>query len=158
VQFMLFALRHGRSGRKLLDELPQMAPVLTLLLQDPNGRLVLALIFVYIRRVAKLSETDMRNALQDLIESRLDPEMVAVWTQFEEGKREGLREGKREGLREGKREGLRSTLRRQLSQRFGTLSAAHLARLESASLDELDAMTLRVLTAPTADDVFDIPK
>jgi Putative transposase, YhgA-like len=146
VQLMLFALRHGRSGRKILDELPQMAPVLTLLLQDPNGRLVLALIFVYIRRVAKLSETDMRNALQDLIESHLDPEMVAVWTQFEEGKREG------------KREGLRSTLRRLLTQRFGSLSAAHLASLESASLDDLDAMTLRVLTAPTADDVFNIPK
>ncbi len=150
VQIMLFALRYGRSGRKVLDELPKLAPVLTVLLQDPNGRLVLGVFFVYITRVAKVSEAEVRTLLQEFIEPQLDPEMVAVWTQFEAGVKKGRLEG------ELKR--ARSMLQRQLTQRFGALSPAHVARLESASLEDLDAMTLRVLSAASVDDVFCEPR
>jgi len=142
VQIVLFALRYGRSGRQILDELPKLAPVLTVLLQEPNGKLVLRVFFVYITRVAKVSEAQLRTLLQEFIEPQLDPEMVAVWTQFEAG------------VKEGELKRARSTLQRLVVQRFGALSSAHVARLETASLDDLDAMTLRVLTAASVEEVL----
>jgi len=84
----------------------------------------------------------------EFIEPHLDPEMVAVWTQFEAGEKKGRREGRREEAR--------SIVRRLLTQRFGTLSSVHVARLESASLDDLDAMALRVLTAESVDAVLGV--
>lgn len=45
------------------------------------------------KRVAKVPEADMRTALQDLIASRLDPEMVALWTHFEADEKKGPIEG-----------------------------------------------------------------
>jgi len=84
----------------------------------------------------------MRTALDDLIESRLDPEMVALWTQFEAGEKKG------------ELKMARSIIQRQLVQRFGALSPTAIARLESATLPELDAMTLRVLTAANVDEVL----
>jgi hypothetical protein len=146
VQVLLFALRYGRSGRRVLDELPKIAPIVGVLLHEPNGKLVLSLFFVYMRRVARVSEADMRTALEDLIESRLDPEMVALWTQYEAGKLEGKLEGEFKMAR--------SMLRRLLTQRFGALSPAAVARLESAALSELDAMSLRVLTAASVNEVL----
>lgn len=146
VQIMLLVLRYGRSGRKVLDELPKIAPAVTALLQDPNGRVVLSVFFVDIKRVAKVSEAEMRTWSQELIDSQLDPEMVAVWTQFENG------------VKEGELKRARSMLQRLLTQRFGALSSATVARLESASLEDLDAMTLRVLTAATADEVLGEPR
>ena len=91
-----------------------------------------------------------QRLFMEFIEPHLDPEMVAVWTQFEAGEKKGRREGRGEGRREESR----SIVRRQLTQRFGTLSSAHVARLESASLDELDAMALRVLAAESVDAVL----
>ncbi len=149
VQLMLFALRYGRTGRRVLDELPKIAPILTVLLQEPNGRLVLGVFLVYLKRVAKVSEAEMRSLLQEVIEPQLDPEMVAVWTQFEAGEKKGRLEGELKGRR--------TMLRRLLTQRFGTLSPENIARLESASLEDLDAMTLRVLTAASADEVLAEP-
>jgi hypothetical protein len=146
VQIMLFVLRYGRSGRKILDELPKITPAMTVLVQDPNGRVVFDVFCVYIKRVAKLSEAEMRTWSQEFIDSQLDPEMVAVWTQFENG------------VKEGELKKARSMLQRQLAQRFGALSSEAVARLESASLDELDAMTLRVLTASTVDEVLGEPR
>lgn len=155
VQILLFALRHGRSERKVLDELPKLAPVLTALLKDPYGKVAVHLFIVYIRRVAKVSEADMRTVFQEFIEPHLDPEMVAIWTQFEDGLKEGERRGELKGERTGELKGARTTLRRLLEQRFGVLSLAQSARLDSSSLGDLDAMTLRVLTAATIDEVLD---
>lgn len=142
VLIMLFALRHARKGREILDELPKLRATLMHILTLPNGKLVLGLFMVYITRVAKVSEAQVRTALQDLIESRLDPEMVALWTQFDAGEKKGRNEQGRAIL-----EGL-------LTQRFGSLSPATKARLEAATLTELNAMTLRVLTAATVDEVL----
>ena len=144
VQVLLFALRFGRSGRKALAELPKLAPAVKDLLQDPNGTVVLGVFFVYMKHVAKVSEAHMRSVFKEFIEPQLDPEMVAVWTQFEAGEKKGELKGEL------------SILRRQLTQRFGTLSSAHVARLESASLDDLDAMALRVLAAESVDAVLDV--
>jgi predicted transposase YdaD len=165
VQILLFALRYGRSGAKVLEELPKLGSVLTKLWPDPNGRLVLALFFLYIKRVAKVAEAELRSVLQQFIGPQLDPEMVALWTQFEageqkgriEGELKGKLEGELKGKLEGELKGNRSVLLRQLTQRFGLLSPAQLARLEATSLEELEVMTLRILTAGSIDEVFGTP-
>ena len=166
VKLMLFALRFARdvarNGRTvLLDELPKMVPVIEEVLQGPNGRLAMRVFLVYVKAVAKVSEADVQTSLQELIESRLHPEMMAAFKQLEEaqrayreGQREGELRGELRGVLKGQRESTRSTLQRQLTHRFGALTPAAVARLESATLDELDAMTLRVLTAATVDEVL----
>ncbi len=154
VQVMLFALRYGRTGRKILEELPKIAPVIDELLQQPQGKLALKVFLLYVKAVAKVSEADVGTTLQERIEeSRLAHEMLALYREFEEGEKRGKREGKREG----KLEGERSVLERLLTQRFGTLTPATIARLESATLTELEAMTLRILTAASVDEVLGRP-
>lgn len=128
--------------KKVLAELGKIAHVVAALWSDPKGKLAIRLFFTYIVGVAKVKEADVRDALQEYIEPYLDPEMVAVWTQYEAGEKQGERRGERK------------TLQRQLAQRFGALSAAHLERLEAASLEELDDMTLRVLTAASVEEVL----
>jgi len=81
-------------------------------------------------------------ALQDMIEPMLDPEMMALWEQFEAGERKG------------KLDGERTVLLRLLGQRFGTLPPSAIARIEAATMLELDAMTLRVLTAGSVEEVL----
>ena len=95
----------------------------------------------------------MQTSLQELIESRLHPEMLAAFKQLEEAQR-AYREGELRGVLKGELRGERAVLTRLLTQRFGGLTPAAVARLESATLDELDAMTLRVFTAATVDEVL----
>jgi hypothetical protein len=142
VQIMLFALRYGRSAQEVRDELPKIGRTIVLLSQDPTGRLVVGLFFVYLKRVAQMSEMDVRTLLKEFIEPQLDPEMVALWTEFEAGEKKG------------ELKGMRASLQRQLTHRFGPLSSEHLARIENASLTDLDVMSLRVLTAGSIDEVL----
>lgn len=150
VQVVLFALRFGRTGRQVLDELRKIAPTIGLLLGRENGRLVVQLFFVYMTRVAKLSEAEIRMALQDTLEPVFDPEMQAIWEQFEAGERQGILKGKLEGELDGQRK----MLKRQLGQRFGALPPQAIARIDSAAASDLEAMELRVLAAPTLDEVL----
>lgn len=120
----------------------------------------------------------MRTSLQQLIESRLDPEIMAVYREVEAAKKEGrepslpfddlfeaFRKDRKVGLlesriaarREGKLEGERTLLKRLLTQRFGALAPAAVAHLEAATLSELEVMSLRVLTAATVEDVLGQP-
>lgn len=182
VQLLLFGLRHARTGRRILEELRKLVPLLRDLMQQPNGALALGVFVVYIRQVARVAEADVRTALDELIESRLDPDIMAVYKQFDAGLKKGLEKGLKEGLekglkkgleeglekglkeggkrgekrgkREGKLEMARSMLSRLLEQRFGTLSASVVKRIEAAKLPELDAMTLRVLTATSVEEVL----
>ncbi len=149
VQVTLFALRFGRTGRRVLDELPKIAPTIGKLLAQTHGPLVVRLFFVYMSGVAKLSAAEIRMALQDTSEPVFDPEMQAVWEQFEAGERQGKLKGEIDGQRK--------TLKRLLGQRFGVLSAHATVRIDSASVGELEAMELRVLAAPTLEEVLGKP-
>ena len=145
VQVILFALRYGRSGPRLLDELPKLRPTIGQLLRRDHGRLVVGAFFVYMRRVSKVSEAEIQMALQDSLEPLLDPELASLWEQFEAGERKD------------KLEGERAFLQRQLVQRFGELPKTALARITSAAFNDLEAMSLRVLTAATLDEVLGTP-
>jgi len=145
VHVLLFALRFGRTGREVLLELPRLAPTIGLLLGRENGRLVVATFLVYMKKVAKVSETELRMALQETYEPALDPEIAALWDQFEAGQREGEIKGQRK------------LLKNQLSQRFGVLSPQAIACIDQASARELEAMGSRVLTASTLDEALGRP-
>lgn len=166
VQLVLFALRYGRTGRQMLVELPKMGPIFVAILARENGRLVLAMLIVYMKAVAKVSETEIRMALlQTLGNSLADEIAFAGERKYEagrldglrEGQREGLRKGKREGQREGKREGQRLLLERLLNQRFGTLPSEAITRLRAATSSDLEAIGLRIFTAATLDEALGKP-
>jgi hypothetical protein len=150
VQVILFALRFGRTGRRVLEELPKIAPAIDLVLRQEYGRVVIGLFFLYMKKVAKVSDTEIRMALQGTLEPVLDPEMAAIWEQFEAGERQGRLQGRLDGQLDGQR----MVLKRLLAQRFGVLPASAVAYVEAATSKDLEAMELRVLTAPTLDEVL----
>lgn len=178
VRVMLFALRFGRTGEQLFQELPKIARELLEIRRLPTGPLVLQAFFVYLSRVTKKPKAELRMALQNSFEPLLDPELAAIFDGDlekartlgeareraelrQEGLREGLRKGERKGLREGKRQGLvkgkMATLRRLLELRFGPLPRAVVVQLEQSSLKDLEDMELRILTAETLERVLGLP-
>jgi len=92
------------------------------------------------------AERERSKALEDTIEPVLYQPIAEIWDQYEAGERQGEIKGELKGQRK--------TLKRQLRQRFGVLSAHAVARIDSASIDDIEAMELRVLTAPTLDEVL----
>jgi hypothetical protein len=157
VQVTLFALRFGRTGRRVLDELPKIAPTIGELLRQGKGPLVIRSFLVYINAVAKVSDAEIRMALEDTLEPVYDPDLAAIWEQYEAGERQGELKGELRGELKGELKALRKMLKRQLGQRFGVLSSHAIARIDSASVGDLDAMELRVLTAATLDEVLAQP-
>jgi hypothetical protein len=153
VHVVLFALRFGRTGRRILDELPKIASTIGILLQGDYGKLVINLLFVYMINVAKVSEAEIRMALQDTIEPVYDPDMAAVWEQYEAGERQGELKGELKGEIKGQRK----VLKRLLGQRFGVLDPQAIARIDGASVSDLEGMELRVLTAATLEEALGKP-
>ncbi len=156
-QVLLFALRFGRSGQELIDELPKVVPLMQKLLEDPRGRLAVKMVIVYLGRVAKVPEAQLRMALQDVYEPLMDPELSALWDRYEEG-RKIAREAERRGIVKGQV----GTLEQLLMQRFGPLPAplpAHAATLlKQATKAQLDEIQLRVLTAATLEETLGVAK
>jgi hypothetical protein len=62
-----------------------------------------------------------------------------------------------EGLATGLTRGLARALTKQMTLKFGALSAEHAVRIQAASEQELDRYIERILTAPTAEAVFESP-
>jgi hypothetical protein len=58
-------------------------------------------------------------------------------------------------IQRGKQEGLRHTFTRLLRSRFGTLATADEERIAKAEPETLERWLDRILTAESADDVFD---
>jgi hypothetical protein len=165
VQVMLFALRFGRSGPQLLQELPKVSPLLGKLMGDPTGRLAVHSFLVYIRRVGKIPEAQLRMALDDVFVPVLDPEIAAIWDQIDAiraGERRGEERGERRGEQRGEQRGIVkgkvATLERLLTLRFGPLSKGALARLQKASMEDLEGIELRVLTAVTLEEALGLAK
>lgn len=178
VRIMLFALRLGRTGPRVLDELPKIAEDLTKVWSQPSGKLVIQSFFVYMKLVTKVPEADIRMAVQNTFEPVFHPILGAVFDgdfakaaellaahDLAEAKREARQEGKLEGERKGERKGERrgivkgkiATLQRILELRFGKLPPAALEQLKTSSLKALETIELRVLTAATLDEVLILP-
>jgi hypothetical protein len=142
VQLVLFALRYGRTGRQVLLELPKIGHIFVALLAQENGGLVLAMFIVYMKTVAKVSESEIRMALQRTLGNSLADEIAyAGERRFDAGKLEGQR----------------LLLQRQLSQRFGTLPPEVITRISAATLSDLEGIGLRIFTAATLDDALGKP-
>ncbi len=71
------------------------------------------------------------------------------------GVREGARKGVKKGVKKGRKAGMAILLRDQLAQRFGALPEWVEQRLKQASEDELKRCATRVLTANSAEEVFE---
>lgn len=160
VQIILFALRFGRAGRRVLDELPKITPTIGLLRTHAHGRLVIGLFFMYMKKVTKVPQTEIHMALQETL-GMTDDELAAremndLWERWERYQA-AERQGELRGELRGELKGQRKMLQHLLAQRFGPLPTSAIARLDAATLQDLDAMSLRVLTAKTLDEVLGTP-
>ncbi len=129
-----------------------MAQVLRALLREPDGDRCIGTVFLYLQRVSKVPELELRMAMDEVIGNPLVEDILFPGRRLE---RE-LRKAKRE-VRDAKLEGERTMLQRLLGQRFGALSPNVLALVDGATSSELEAMALRVLTAKTLDEVLGKP-
>ena len=73
---------------------------------------------------------------------------------LEEGRQEGIQEGIREGRQEGMREGELAILRRLIEKRFGAIPSWAEQRLAGRSSVELEDLSVRVLDAPSMEDLL----
>ena len=85
------------------------------------------------------------------------PEEVEIMTTFAERHRqEGIEQGLEQGLERGMREGEAALLLRQIERKFGQQAAqVYRERIEAAETDTLLRWSERILTAETADQVFE---
>jgi predicted transposase YdaD len=73
---------------------------------------------------------------------------------LEEGRQEGLEEGRQEGRQAGLQEGQLGLLRRQIESKFGLLPLWVEQRLTQCSSQDLEQIGIRLLGAPTLDEIF----
>jgi len=73
---------------------------------------------------------------------------------LEKGREEGLEQGLEKGREEGRALGAVEVLEMQLTARFGSLPDEAKARLRAADATACERWSVRLLTAPTLDDVF----
>lgn len=73
----------------------------------------------------------------------------------DEGREQGREQGRQEGREEGRQQELVIVLRTLLIQRFGAITPALDTRIAKASRADLEHALERILTAPSAADIFD---
>ncbi len=162
-KFVLFCLRFGRTPDAFFENLPNWATEFEAVRHGPDGTLVISAMIVYLMTAGKMSwqEIRMRFEENEGLDDAAEEIIFLGQGRFDELQqlyvRRGVRQGVRQGVQQGVRDTLRNTLRKLLTQRFGELPQHINARIMSASTEELDAMTMRVITAPTLQDVFGGP-
>jgi predicted transposase YdaD len=141
---VLWCLSVAGDGTRFEAELDQLVAELNAIYATP--REIDALVAVMRYLVATHREISAPKIAQ-LLETtaRKGPKEINV---------DVLEELKREGRLEGRLEGEARSLMRQLAARFGRVPAEAKARILSAKEPTLARWSLRVLTAPTLDDVF----
>jgi hypothetical protein len=156
---VLWLLRDGREIETLLEHLPAWGPELARLAAYASSEDILV-VLRYIFRVA--GEVPFESVWQHIIDvtPTLEQPMASAAEQLiqrgkQEGLQEGLQKGKQEGKQEGLQEGLRRTLARLLRSRFGHLDAGAEERIAAAAAETLERWLDRILTAESAEDVFD---
>ncbi|MEY2622688.1 MAG: hypothetical protein RIT26_2508, partial [Pseudomonadota bacterium] len=118
--------------------------------QDPLARAWMVWIENLIRNNSEL-DVDF-SAVQTLTEMNMN-----LAQRFKQWQREYKAAGLQEGRQEGRQEGQVSTVLLLLKQRFGPLPPGVVERIHKASTEDIQQWLLRLLDAPTLDDVFTSP-
>jgi predicted transposase/invertase (TIGR01784 family) len=143
---VLWLLRDGRRGRRLMESMPAWVGLL-----EGMRRSWLDPIVEYVTGITDdpvIWETFCAN-VHELAPGVEEDIMTLAEQWFEEGKAEGKVEGEAKG--EAK------VLTKQLTLKFGELPEPYRTRLASASVPELDVWAERVLFATSLAQVFDEP-
>jgi hypothetical protein len=117
-----------------------------------------------LRYLVQVLGDDARDIIDVLVEGADDravgEEYVTLYESIlqegmQKGLEQGLEQGLERGLEQGRGDALRAIVLKQVTLKLGPLSGAMRARIAAASADELEAAATRVLTATSADELFD---
>jgi predicted transposase YdaD len=153
---VLWCLSVAGDGARFEAELDQLVDELNAIYATPGEVDALIALMRYLvathrelkpPKIAQLLETTARKGQKEI--------NVDVLEELKrEGRLEGKREGRLEGKREGRLEGEARSLLRLLAARFGRVPAEVKERILSAKEPTLARWSLRVLTAPTLEEVL----
>jgi len=132
----LFCLRHAREPQELVDALGRWLDLVREVHSAPGGREALARIWRYIFVVSNPAEPeDLVKRLVGVVGKESEEEVMSVadWLELK---------------------GVRDALMTLLRTRFGEVPDDAVARVEAADKAQLKTWLVRVLTAPTLDDVL----
>lgn len=139
-------LRDARNPERLQRCLPEWIQSIRQLQSTQNGRRAIEQVLRYILLVAgELQFDDFREKLHQQLPETEEVAMTIA---------EQLRA---EGLTRGLTKGLALALTKQMTLKFGELSAEHAARIQAANEQQLGRYIERILSAPTAEAVFESP-
>jgi len=143
-RLVLFCLRHGREPDELMRRLRRWRDVVAEVRRAPHGREALELVWQYI--LAAHARRRPEDVTARLLEAAGEEAKEEVMTAADM-----LRE---EGRKEGEQRGERKILLKQLHARFGDLPGFVVARIDAAEPKQIERWAMRVLTAPTLDEVL----
>ena len=111
------------------------------------------------RQAKYLYLIDIYSELDDnelrAFEQRYAEEVAAMTAFAERYTRQGFRQGFQQGLEQGMQQGAAAILIHQLRVKFGALTERQRERIETADIDTLLTWAERILTASSADEMFD---
>ena len=159
------------TSDELVVALAQVRDLLVAVQEVPRGRLLLGMLFCYLRATAKADAAEIHDAVRQTLPPKVGDEMLnplerafeeATNRGFAEGSAKGMQHGMQQGMQHGIQQGMqqgmhlgqRAMLRSLLQSRFGPLSEAVLIRLDAASLTQLEAWAVRLFEAATVDEVI----
>ena len=155
------------SAEQIAPALSRIRELLIAVQEAPRGRLLLGMLFSYLRATAKADVAQIYAAVRHALPSHTGNAMMnPLERAFEEatnrglslgierGMSQGISQGLSEGRSQGLSQGLSQALRRILTKRFGPLPPTAEARLQSANAQQLEAWTDRVLDAQSIDEAL----
>jgi hypothetical protein len=152
-EVVLWSLSVAGDDPRLEREIGRFAAALDQVLQAPDG---LDAFEALLRYLLATHERMGADKLRKLMVQAVGPRaQEGVVTLLDEIERKGERRGERKGKREGKREGRAQTLLDLLAARFGKVSVEVAARVKAADEASLARWAVRVLTAPTIEEVLE---
>ncbi|MFV8752845.1 Rpn family recombination-promoting nuclease/putative transposase [Nannocystaceae bacterium ST9] len=143
---VLWLLRDGRAGSRLLESMPAWVGLL-----DGLPLRSLTAIVNYLAGIT--SDPMIWEAFRANLREQAPRAERDVMTLAEQW----FQQGEAQGEAKGELKGEAKVLTRQLTSKFGELSEAHRVRLASANVTELDRWADRVLFATSLAQVFDEP-
>jgi hypothetical protein len=136
----LFCLRHAPEPDKLVQRLARWLDLLREIRNAPGGSEALELVWRYIFTVsAPVNPEDLVDRLLLVVGEESKEEIVTAAEQL---------------MERGRESAWREVLLTQIRARFGTLSESAAARVRTADPAQLKQWLVRVVTAPTLDEVL----
>lgn len=147
----LLFLRDARTPGRFVSAFAHWADLLRELLQAPDGRRALMVLFRYLSIV--LDESAWPG-FQRVVHAVLPETEEQLMSMAEKWLQAGRQEGLQQGMQQGQQQGQRTLLVELLQTKFGSLDVQVLRRLDAADERALKRYAQRVLTAATLDEVF----